>query len=216
MSSFVIRDGDRFTVDVFCTHNNQASDNRIEYECTVVGAVTVTMKDMAEQLDAFLSPIYADLITTEATYRGVTVRPLDPFAGAKPRTQYSLGANVLAGTVAGKPLPGQAANILNLATPLAGLKNQGRLYLPFLGSDDLQADGVLTGGRLLNVATLGTFLTTGQLINGTFAGNITVSAGRYNGTDGFFYRFDRFWTSSSIATQKRRGDYGKSNFQPGH
>lgn len=203
---------DIFRVMFYTTHRSQVAVNSQQLQVTIVGAATVTDDQMATQLSGIFAPLFKAVMSERARFEGVAVRRfVGP--GDTPRTTFSF-ADAGVGSIAGDMLPGQICGLANLATPLIGLRFQGRMYLPFPGESRSDSDGRPNLLYTDAASLLAVEFTVGHLIMGT-VGNATVSFGRRSGSVGvLFDRYDEHWIDEEWATQRRRSGFSVKNHLP--
>jgi len=179
---------------------------------TATTAPSVSDQNFADQLATFIQGNYAALLSTLATFWGVSVQAVPPTAPSPPAN--SAGAPV-PGTAAGDMLPSQTSGIITLRTAAIGRRNRGRVYVPFPAEADSSPQGRPTVGYIGRLGNLAAQLTL----------PLTIAAG--GGTaivePVIYHRLDTPPTSTFItaavarplwATQRRRGDYGRPNPPP--
>jgi len=195
--------------------NNQIATNTrtFRWNPTVSGQPTNTTKIDDALLAAGISAQYAVLIANSATLQGVRYSPQPNPLGLAP--VYSSALNQ-AGTGGATALPKQATALMRFKTLKLGAAGENRCYVPFPPTAGNETTGEPTAGYIgllnnqaltfaANIDCLSTTGGTGQLIptlNRRPASTFpltTISAGL---------------AGHAWATQKRRGDYGRTNRSP--
>ena len=190
--------------------NNQVGQIIRNYRVNAVTLVAPNDLDAAAWLDGIAAPLIKALCTSGATYRGTGVQIIQPL----PRLQeVHSTANQGPCVVAGGPLPTQTSGIISLYTNLAGRSGRGRVYVPFPSTNNLDANGhpdILYGPPLSNLAA---YLIAGQTVP-TLGGSANLVPVIYHRSTGGTTDLTMSVIHNKWATQRRRGDYGRTNVQP--
>lgn len=217
--STVLAVDDIFVVRPWCTANEQASVNSFYYNVTALGLGGCTDQDIANEIDALLSPLYQAVLTTSNTYNGVQVQIVANAAGGfLPASVFSTGGSG-PGLVAGATLPRQTCALTSWKTFFAGQAFRGRTYWPFPPTSFDTGDGTMTGGALAFYQALA---------NQVNAYNINIATGCQFQLS-LYHRGNPHavppvppsvtlivfnTTAQTWATQRRRGSYGRANKSP--
>jgi len=197
---------------VVSTHcNSQAGLNVTHWEITSLTGTGVSLEALGLRLGDDLDSLYAAIMHTSATFRGVHVTRIFPL----PRSyQVPLEGTVLAGTAVGNLLPTQVRGILVRSNGLAGPRNRSRLFLPFPASTFLFSDGGVDASYIPLADAIGAYYTsaitvgtapnqcvaTPRLLTRT---SVPLSAGLHTAIS---YKTDNEW-----GTQKSSGAFGRPN-----
>jgi hypothetical protein len=197
-----------YQVRVIAQLDAQVSFNVMGWQCTGITGTGCTMAELASNLRANMIATYPALLTSVAQFRGVGAQQAYP-----PKDAESYAGGAIPGTAGAVPLPKQIAGVLSFYDGLAGPKHRGRFYLPFPSTAQNTADGVPTAAYVTAVAAWAA---------GWNAGIHVVGAGgtadflphilhrlTLNGTQATRYAARAIW-----GTQKKRGDYGRTNISP--
>jgi len=193
----------------YSTAQTQVSLNIRHYRITAVTG-NVTDLELATQLDNGLSALYAACMPAAASYYGVQVRIITTLPGNVPVIAHN---NELTGSFGGSLTAGQVSGIGTLRSFLVGRTNRGRVYVGFVPSTAIATDGQPTN----------TYLTAlGQVIN-AFGVDVPITGALGNclAVPVIFHRVARtstdivtVLTRNKLATQRRRGAYGRPNSFP--
>lgn len=185
-----------------------------------VGAITggpVSENAFITSLDTSLSALYIPLLTNGALYIGSNIQSL---LGGPPYEQPTgTNANQANGTGGTRPMPGQVCGIYSTTSELTGPGFRGRSYVPFpdttAGSTAAPSIPIPTYQALLSALAINVI------------GSLNVTGG--GGTTTIQWELCEFSPGGAVfatvpltdfivrprwATQKRRGDYGRTNPQP--
>lgn len=204
--------GDVFLVRIICQLDQQVSVNAKLVRCSQSDAnPSVLLTELADAISTDLGPKYVDLLSVDATYRGVSVQRVNP----QPKTIPVVSiVQQSGGLVVGNPLPPQTAGLVSLKGSAAGRRFQGRIYLPFPGENSNAAEGVPSFDYVVDANSIGTSMITGYSIAGTIGGSAEfVYTLDVTGAD-VNKDFNSFVTRPGWATQQRRGAFGRTNITP--
>lgn len=197
---------------VYCTYPGQVATNKRDYQLvSITGGSQIVSTDILTQLDNNLALAYKNCMTSDATYYGSQLYYQTP-VGPKPRPESTTG-NQGPGNDAGEALPLQTSGLISLYTDTLGKSGQGRVYVPFPSVDSQGTDSTPDNLYLVDLNALRAVLV--QPFNvisggatGTFVPVLYVPGGVppkqiINGIarDGW-------------ATQRRRGNFGRTNSAP--
>lgn len=212
--------GNNIKVRTWCTSGDQAAVNTIYYQVLTATGQPVTDKNVADRFSEGTAPFYKALLAATATYNGCTVQEV-----AKPTPQAAI-ANTLAGPgISGAVgCPRQICGIIRFGTPFAGKQYTGRNYIPFPASSELQGDGLM----LAAYQTLLSQLTQQLSITTSFGNLATAPTGTITVAQVLFHSVPKGGTppppppsqittwsvSNRWATQRRRGQFGRTNISP--
>jgi hypothetical protein len=191
---------------------DQVGEVTVAWNCAAITAAGSPYQDVVNQLDsAWRGSGIRALGSSSITLRETRLYVLDPATGLT--TQIAIangGAN--AGTSSIGLAPSQVAPVIRKSTALAGRSGRGRMYHPFLLSSLLTATGELTAAAITSLTNAYAAFVTAQ--------GVTSAGGTSSFVPVILHRNPLPLTSdpiSSVAavgylgTQKRRGDYGRTN-----
>jgi len=187
---------------------DQVAINTLHYTVISTTGAGATLQEIASAFMADVNVAYKGTQTPNSTFRGTGVRNMTP-----PRTlEFTSIAGTGVGTVAANELPRQVTALFNFRTFLAGKKERGRIYLPFVPATF--ADGA--GNSTAAATTAYTALLTAMLIsrNVVGAGGNTLLNQCIRHADGTMSVVQTHTYTGRFATQRRRGNYGRLNIIP--
>jgi hypothetical protein len=204
---------DVLEVRAWTTCGNQAAVNTTFWMVNAVGGPPPTNQDAVGAFDAIFGPFYQGLLCPDARYNGCQLAM--PLIVPQPLTVSSISAAGV-GTFVGVTAARQAAGLIHLQTNFSGPRYRGRNFIPFIPAGGYAVDGTLTVAYELALA----------LLANAIEGPVTVLGG--GGTalcnPVIFHRsptivprttlVTNVAISRFIATQKRRGDFGRVNVSP--
>lgn len=162
--------------------------------------------------DAWNQAIAATLkacMSSTASFRGVGVRRLKPTLSVETFSILNQGS----GGVAGDPLPKQITGISTLRTLTPGRRGRGRIYVPFPAESQNDADQTPTAAYLVVLFNY-TSVAIASLLAGINPNTNTLESIVYNRASGTGIPITSFTARDKWATQRRRGDYGRTNILP--
>lgn len=214
--------GDRYLLRVFTYITTQSGINRVYFRVTNVTGTPVTEGEVIDAFSSALAPLYKPLISVQAEYVGADIRDVQgtplPVASASVVGQ-GMGSDTTA------LLPGQVSGLISTLTNLSGRQYRGRMYVPFpgLASSNGNIPPAPTAAYVTRLNNLGAELFTPTTINNVAGtGTVTLSPVLHHsqpkGTPPPVIPPDTFITgfrgNSLYATQRRRGNYGRTNPLP--
>lgn len=195
---------------IVCLTGQQVSINVRHYRITTVVAPEPALSDIAFELDDEFGFFYKRQLSSSASYRGVGVRRIAP----GPRTVESVyTANSGPGTRGADLLPKQVSALVSLRTAEATRRGRGRVYIPFPSETDNNPDAVPSAAYLLDLAGLASGFDNAVVVLAG-GGSLTVTPGIFRKADGTFRNITSVIARDRWATQRRRGDLGRTNTSP--
>lgn len=203
--------------DIFVTVHPQHFVDQVG-EVTIAWAVTNvtgtgdTYQDVIDTLDnQWKNSGLVNLASTSVTFRPSRLYVMDPTTGLASQIAVTGNANVN-GTDTFGCTPSQAAPVIKKLTAKAGRSGRGRMFHPFVCKDQLSFNGEMTSGyvTLLTAGYQGAFAT----LNSGTAPNAQTSNPVLLHRAPLPLTYDTISTlvaSGLLGTQKRRGDYGRTN-----
>lgn len=150
---------------------------------------------------------YKALISASASYAGMLIRVIYPTLSL----QYAEPAGAGVGSVAGEPLPRQAAGFIRLRSEEPGKRRSGRVYVPFPSEADNVTGIGPSADYITRADSLGAqFVST--LVWGTLGQAVPVIYQR--ALPGASPRVRDEQALSAWATQRRRSTFGRTNLNP--
>lgn len=204
--------GDILSVAAVCQNpiNTQIAINTIYYQVSTIAGGGITDLNIASFFNAQLAPSYKAALGDQAIWRGVMTR----IVTRVPLPVFTFD-NTLAGIgTAGTPMaPSQTAALITWYTNLAGRGGRGRTYIPFPSTTGMDNNGEMTPAykTLLNDIAAAWVGTATVVIgpNSAVLGKVIYHRKTKTGTP-----VTLVVTHSSWATQRRRGDLGRTNQLP--
>jgi hypothetical protein len=199
----------------------QSAVNTNWYVVSSVGALPATDQDAATALDALVAAEYKAILTSLATYNGVQAQICSPIG---PYTALFVAADVISsagpGTVVGPPMPTQISGLASYETSQAGVANRGRMYAAFPGQSADSGGGTVSGAYDTALGALAANMSAGISISTAGRTAILVRVLNHGRNKaGLFptpaqspitgFKVSPFW-----ATQRRRGEFGRTNRSP--
>lgn len=203
-----INNADQILVRVACYVNNQVGLNTFYF--VLANAVgTNTLENFAGALDSIIAASYKPVLANTASYYGSSVQRIFP----APTQPVFTVANTGVGTGGADLSPMQASALITRFTAVAGRTGRGRVYIPFLPTAAYTAVGGLQGSFVTLINVIGTALLAPNTITTSFADTIDTNPQivRQHVT---WTTVTSYLTRTKIATQKRRGQYGRANSLP--
>lgn len=208
--SVPIADGDFLEARFACFVGSQVALNVRHYVAQNSAGTSQTLTEGADKLSDTFHSDYKAMMSSDAEFRGVGLRRLNPNA----TIEFAHTGDNGPGLVGTKLVPKQVCGIITLQTLTPGQAGRGRLYMPFIGSDDMSGEGRPTAAYLGSLNTIGD----------DFKDTILVSDGGANSVElKPVLRIGSTFTGRDIidiksrtvfGTQRRRGDYGATNLLP--
>jgi len=204
--------GDFIEARVHCNSDFQLSLNVLHYELTAQIGGALTLGQMCTAFSAAIAPALKAWMPAAATYSFMTLQNLSPPKSVA--VLSSVGSGV--GTAAGNLVPRQVSGLARYRTDFAGRSNLGRSYIGFVADSSITPNGELTaGGITLLQAVMASY---GRILNLT-QGAVTTSmilSIRHPDNPGppptpRWTQVTATAASVLLATQRRRGDYGRPN-----
>ncbi len=194
----------------------QIGVNVVHYRVSIVTGTGQTLTQMAASLDAVVAPLYKNVISSTCSYRGMQLQRAFP----KPRT-FQEFSNASAGTGSGAATqtPTQVTGVIKVTTAKAGRPFRGRIYVGFLGTGSIAGTGNPTAAYVTALQALGNAIfpsSYGVLSggNGFTMVPCVFHAKGYGKPPANIATVDDITAvvaSSLAGTQRRRGNYGRSN-----
>lgn len=198
------------------TSPTQVGINNVFFQVTGTTGGGATQSEIASRVDGLNAANMKAMLPTVCLYRGIMVQKVFPLP--RQLAEFAIGS-AGAGTSGGDQMPTQVAGLIKLFTDKAGRAFRGRIYTPFVPSNFVGVTGNSTAGMLTALNNLATSLITTIVTTGGFGGTVTMKPVIFhrrgygkppvniNGVD--------FITSALgsplLATQRRRGNYGRIN-----
>lgn len=202
--------GDIIRVRVACYTSNQQGINVVHYRVSTSNGSGQTDAQVALALDTNLEVRYKAVISAQARYRGVSVQKIRPLPVAYPQVSTAFDG---VGTVAGDMLATQVSGIVTAITNLAGPKYRGRVYIPFPGEGNSDADGIPTNAYVGNIDDIGDELFS-PISVGVGPNDIVLTPVINHRATATYTDITGWIARQKWATQRRRGSYGKTNPTP--
>ena len=199
---------DRFMSRVVCRIEDQVGINVRMWNVSGVIGNGLTWAQLAAQLDTALSPLYKNWLPAAAQYAGVEVQPYHPTL-----LVASLGsAGAGPGVVPGECSPRQTTGLITHTTVRAGRKYRGRTYVPFAPVSAVVPPDTLTAAAVALLNAIGSYYHQTHLF-ASGADSVTVDPiieHRPLGAVGYEDIVGGY-AHQTLATQRRRGPYGRPN-----
>lgn len=190
-----------------CGTADQAGLNVRHWFEDVSAGAGATLLEFAAALSTALAPAYKELLSDTATFFGCTAKRVLPLP---PSATFSSSAGAGPGLRPGDILPKQVSGLISYApSPLTGTE-KGRSYVPFPAEGSSDALGRPTSTYLADLAALGVIYSTVLAVVGAAGTSqfVPVILTRATAT---FSTIVASFASPKWATQRRRGDFGRTN-----
>jgi len=191
-----------------CTTPTQEAINTIYLKILSLTGTVVTDLDAATTIGNWVAPLYMALMPDEAEFSSVECTIVSPTPYV---TQLYTGA-AGAGNHSGSLMSTQTSVVVTKRTPFPGRANRGRMYLPFPPKESASVDGFVTvtyaalvGDFLIGMLALNILTNDAETGEATFSWVICGPDGSNPVLITDFTSFTKF------GTQRRRGNYGKTN-----
>lgn len=198
---------------VYCYDDDskQLAINVYHYQ-VVEPAGDPTLEVMVKRYSEIVAPLYKAWLTDNSRYRGVTMRRVSP----NPTPALSSTEDQGFGTIDAGQAPLNGAAVISRFTETPGPSGRGRVFLPFIAVTNLTTNGQLSGGGEVLALAIGNGLTVNDYTwVGDDASELTVQSVLYGPPEAPVTKgINRIHVQDRIATQRRRGDYGRLNQPP--
>lgn len=215
--------GDNWKVVVCCYTPTQISLNNFYLQTLSEGANPPTAAAVAEAVDAVMAPLYKPWMSSLASYRGVAASkvaiPLPAPVAAISRDGPGTGTAFLA--------PTQTSGLISFKTGFAGNHYRGRVFPGLPDNNFVTATGALSAGGLAVLVPLAsaylTLFSAVDIVAPFGAGVLALTVRNAFQTDPpvdppvFTIGYERVvatFARSRFATQRRRGQFGRTNVLP--
>jgi hypothetical protein len=202
---------DYILVRVWTALGQQAAVNSLYYNVTGLTG-TVTSQTIAGDMDGLFGDATAGLvplIANAATYRGVQVYL--PKRSPLPFPVFS-NNHAAVGTGGANAGAKQGCPIITYYTDFTGPANRGRSYFPFISASSMTPGGDPSTAYLTAMRAL--FLTYQSVIVGSGGNQATLNLVVFHRSSKTGTLVTSSVAQPKMATMKKRGDYGRTNFPP--
>jgi hypothetical protein len=203
-----IVDGDVCVLKVACMAVDQLALNDYGFGLTTIVG-TPTYEDLVTLLNTTIPTSYLSGMPSTAQYYGISLQRILPT-----KSQPITLADPAVGTAMGNLEPRQACGIISKKGTIPGRAGRGRVYVGFLADSITSSDGHLNAAGKLVLDAIGTELLTIQTRVPSVGTSVKMVPLIMNRLTPFYNYITTFQSRMRIATQKRRGDYGKQNTPP--
>lgn len=210
---------DIYKMRVYCYDADltQVAINTTYWQTTAEAGTGATQFAMASALDALLSPVYIAAMSSRSIYRGLTFQKISP--GLPLVASVSTGNNG-PGSVGATTAPGQVSGLISFKTPFAGKGFRGRIYIPFPYSTAADGQGRMVAGYQTVLRDIAAVYVAPHTIGA--GGNTTTleCSIQHRENPGAippvyrYYSLDSSNVPLAFATQRRRGQFGRTNPLP--
>jgi hypothetical protein len=199
---------------VFCYSGDQLGLNTRYFKVASGAGTAQTEAAFVLALDTLIAPLYITCLYNSAQYVGSDIQNIS--AGPPFPIQTGTSANTAFGTGGAAPMGAQVSGIYSVRTGLTGRGARGRVYVPFppsnassIGPPPVQSNAYQAKLLLISAVMVGTLTI---VVGGTTYSIVwgLLSGGGYEGTSKFIPTTIGV-AGTAWATQKRRGDFGRTN-----
>jgi hypothetical protein len=183
---------------------------------SLVGA-GLTQNDAAESLETLLAPLYKNALCNDVNWWGAGIRNYSIIPLPDESISHALAG---AGAIDGPTAPDQLCGFASFYTGNAGPGGRGRKYYPFVPLQGVGVDNKIIDAQLALYDIITQVLVNAMtLLNPLGTSGIVMQSGVYSViTDEHpvrvFTPFTEATTFPYLATQRRRGAYGRPNPPP--
>lgn len=205
---FVLAIGDVVQVTSFCRVNQQAGLNVYRYIVTNLVGTTTTDLQVAQTWDGRSGGLLAACLSSSAAYQGAEARVL--FKVDPPIPQFAEDLTV--GTGGPNVLPTQVCGLVSWRSDFTGRRARGRSYIPFPATNFTGAGGEPTAGYLGRVEAYAASVQPPLVVLGGMGDSATLTL-HVSHKVGItpLYPITSHLVRQGWATQRRRGDFGRTN-----
>jgi hypothetical protein len=198
----------------------QAAVNTVHYFVSAVGTTPATDDDAALALHDIIHLSYPPLMSSLTSYRGVQMQILSPIPPFQALFVEGFFGDDILGTSGETSLPSQTCGLVEYQTGAARQRGRGRSYLAFPATANDDGTGKPSAGGRAAMLAIASDLSAGLSVSrdGRTATLVRVLK---HGKDKDHVQIFPYWTavtghSVSVfwATQKKRGNWGRSNLSP--
>jgi hypothetical protein len=186
--------------------------NVLHFRCTAVVG-TISENSLAQYCATTMGPLYAAVMSNQASFRGVSLRRLLP---GTPTSYFTSHEGFAVGSVTGDGLPPGVAGLIGLKTLEAWRGGHGRVYLPFPSESDSNGLGRPTDPYIAaadNIAAILRSAWTPDKVPGV-PGEVTLHAVVLRSAFPAGLLTTDAVVRNRWATQRRRSDFGRQNPEP--
>jgi len=188
----------------------QASLNIWDGVCSALVGGGMTDADLADAIDQQINVFYKNALCTTDEWVGTGVRVINP---PVINPTFFFTGNRGFGAEASVTLPNQLSAIASFRTAVGGRSGRGRKYYGLIPRTFSTANNELTaGGRTVYDAITGQFVAPGVYTK--LGVTATIVWGVTNQAFDHHYPYTSATTQFSIATQRRRSAFGRTNTPP--
>lgn len=205
-----VADGEVYIVRVACLCGGQLGMNDYRYIISdLVASSGSTVENMTTYLDTLISALYKNWLASDATYYGISVNRLQPSA-----LQPITVVDPFTGTNGTKTSPKQSSSLVTKKTATPGKTGRGRVYIPFVSQTSTTVNGELNVVGFGFLDAISAFMFTPIPITFPGPGSCNLNPVLCKSTVDIPKPIVSWQSRRTIATQRRRGDYGKLNNPP--
>lgn len=205
--------GDIIRVRLTASINGQTAVWGTDQKVSAVAGAGITLPALANKIGTASDTFVPASLANTVLVGSPIVELVDPLTGVV--TQSALGTSSHPfGSGGATCAPTQAAAVVQKLTGLAGPSNRGRMFWPFLPTAFISTAGRInsTGRTDVKTAADTMFLTATYTVG---ADSVTLSPILLHrtalGGPASYEDLTGFFVSTKLGTQKRRGDYGRTN-----
>jgi hypothetical protein len=181
----------------------------LHYVVSQVQGVMPSWSVIAHQMSLTFADLFKQVLSIQAGWQGVGVKEIHP----APSTIIWDNTATGVGTVGTIHAPRQLCGLIRKYVAGAFKGNRGRSYIPFPPSD-FTADGLyVTAGYLATLQAIATAMD-GQVFPGDGVNSATLTPCLWSRKNRIVRVLISTRAEKGIATQRRRGDYGRTNVPP--
>jgi hypothetical protein len=202
---------DKYEVKHFCVAGDQIGINVRHWETIAESLGGAMLQEIADQFSAVVANFYKAWMPPAARYVGTTVQGINTVPPILAPTASTSGQGD--GFASGELLPRQVAGLVHIRSRILGRHGRGRMYIPFGTEDWNSIGGKVEAGGLAILASFAAFNSNSFLVSGG-TGSTRVSPRIRNRLTNDLTIVDEAIGDDRWATQRRRGEFGRTNSIP--
>jgi len=195
---------------------SQAAVNSFNWQCISVSGGGITDQDFSDAHNTTYATLHKNSMPDSAVHRGIQCYFLSRGGAFLPQPVKSIGA-AGDGTIGTTAVPKNTCAILKYASAIRGPGGRGRVFLPFISADYVDATGLPAAGLAVLLNSFASFLLTPMVVtvganSATFVFGIVARHPAPNLPT--FLQAVTCEGAEKFGQMHKRGDYGRPNNSP--
>jgi hypothetical protein len=200
---------DVYQIRIVGISGGQASINVLHYLVTAKAGTGATDGTIAAAVSTAIKVGYKSLMETTTTYRGVGAKRIFP---VPPGVETAVVSDTGFGSGGTGQAPTQCCGLITWRTAVGSRHGRGRMYTPFCAVTDLQTNGYFSAAYIVKLNGIAGTLST-PIVCGVTNTN-TLSLIIWDRKNQVAYPVTNWTAGNFVATQRRRGSFGRPNLSP--